>query len=57
MSTPVAPAWYHAVLPAYDTGTRASTSRVLTEMARAVLDTGTDDIEFDDEYDDYTDDE
>lgn len=53
VSNPGAPAWYHAVLPAYDTATRAAAARVLTEMAHAALDTGTDDIEFDDdEYDD-----
>lgn len=52
MSTPVAPAWYHAVLPAYDDATRAAAVRVITEMAHAALDTGTDDIEFDDDYDD-----
>lgn len=51
MSNSGAPAWYHAVLPAYDDATRAAAARVLTEMALAALDTGTDDIEFDDEYD------
>lgn len=52
MSNFGAPAWYHAVLPAYDDSTRAAAARVLTEMALAALDTGTDDIEFDDDYDD-----
>ena len=51
MSNSGAPAWYHAVLPAYDDSTRAAAARVLTEMVRAALDTGTDDIEFDDDDD------
>ena len=49
MSNFGAPAWYHAVLPAYDDSTRAAAARVLTEMVRAALDTGADDIEFDDD--------
>lgn len=52
MSKPGAPTWYPAVLPAYDDATRADAARVLVELVRAVLDTVTDDVEFDDEHGD-----
>lgn len=52
MSIADSPAWYHAVLPAYDDTARATAARVLVELIRSVLDTNIDDIEYDDEYDD-----
>ena len=58
MSIADSPAWYHAVLPAYDDTARATAARVLVELIRSVLDSDIDDIddiddiEYDDEYDD-----